>query len=214
VTTPITVVVADDHPLMLRAVADLLRSEQDFTVLAQCENGDEALAAVRAHQPDILLLDLRMPKKGGISVLKDMKQEGLTTRVVLLAASVDDEEVLDAARLGVRGMVLKEMAPRLLVQCLRKVHAGGLWLERNSAARAFETLLRREAGVREISKLLTPREIEIARLAALGQRNKAIGEWMAISEGTVKTHLHHIYEKLRVQSRAELVLYCKEKGLV
>jgi len=214
VTAPITVVVADDHPLMLRAVGDLLRSEQDFTVLAQCENGDEALAAVRAHQPDILLLDLRMPKKDGITVLKDMKQEGLTTRVVLLAASVDDEEVLEAARLGVRGMVLKEMAPRLLVQCLRKVHAGGLWLERNSAARAFETLLRREAGAREISKLLTPREIEIARLAALGQRNKVIGEGMAISEGTVKTHLHHIYEKLRVQSRAELVLYCKEKGLV
>jgi DNA-binding NarL/FixJ family response regulator len=214
VTAPITVVVADDHPLMLRAVGDLLRSEQDFTVLAQCENGDEALAAVRAHQPDILLLDLRMPKKDGITVLKDMKQEGLTTRVVLLAASVDDEEVLEAARLGVRGMVLKEMAPRLLVQCLRKVHAGGLWLERNSAARAFETLLRREAGAREISKLLTPREIEIARLAALGQRNKVIGEGMAISEGTVKTHLHHIYEKLRVQSRAQLVLYCKEKGLV
>jgi len=214
VTEPITVVVADDHPLMLRAVGDLLRSEQDFTVLAQCENGDEALAAVRAHQPDILLLDLRMPKKDGLTVLKDMKQEGLTTRVVLLAASVDDEEVLEAARLGVRGMVLKEMAPRLLVQCLRKVHAGGLWLERNSAARAFETLLRREAGAREISKLLTPREIEIARLAALGQRNKVIGEGMAISEGTVKTHLHHIYEKLRVQSRAELVLYCKEKGLV
>jgi len=214
VTAPITVVVADDHPLMLRAVGDLLRSEEDFTVLAQCENGDEALAAARAHQPDILLLDLRMPKKDGITVLKDMKQEGLTTRVVLLAASVDDEEVLEAARLGVRGMVLKEMAPRLLVQCLRKVHAGGLWLERNSAARAFETLLRREAGAREISKLLTPREIEIARLAALGQRNKVIGEGMAISEGTVKTHLHHIYEKLRVQSRAELVLYCKEKGLV
>lgn len=213
-TAPITVVVADDHPLMLRAVGDLLRSEEDFTVLAQCENGDEALAAARAHQPDILLLDLRMPKKDGITVLKDMKQEGLTTRVVLLAASVDDEEVLEAARLGVRGMVLKEMAPRLLVQCLRKVHAGGLWLERNSAARAFETLLRREAGAREISKLLTPREIEIARLAALGQRNKVIGEGMAISEGTVKTHLHHIYEKLRVQSRAELVLYCKEKGLV
>jgi len=214
VTAPITVVVADDHPLMLRAVGDLLRSEEDFTVLAQCENGDEALAAARAHQPDILLLDLRMPKKDGITVLKDMKQEGLTTRVVLLAASVDDEEVLEAARLGVRGMVLKEMAPRLLVQCLRKVHAGGLWLERNSAARAFETLLRREAGAREISKLLTPREIEIARLAALGQGNKVIGEGMAISEGTVKTHLHHIYEKLRVQSRAELVLYCKEKGLV
>ncbi|PYO55739.1 MAG: DNA-binding response regulator, partial [Candidatus Rokuibacteriota bacterium] len=82
------------------------------------------------------------------------------------------------------------------------------------AARAFETLLRREAGAREISKVLTPREIEIARMAALGLRNKAIGDRMSISEGTVKTHLHNIYEKVRVQSRAELVLYCKERGLV
>jgi DNA-binding NarL/FixJ family response regulator len=214
VTAPITVVIADDHPLMLKAVGDLLRGEPDFTVLAQCENGDEALAAVRAHQPDILVLDLWMPKKDGISVLREMKQEGLPTRVVLLAAAVENEEVFEATRLGVRGMVLKEMAPRLLVQCLRKVHAGTLWLERNSAARAFETLLRREAGVREIGKLLTPREIEVARMAALGQRNKVIGEGMAISEGTVKTHLHHIYEKLGVQSRAELVLYCKDKGIV
>ena len=207
-------VIADDHPLMLKALGDLLGCEQDFTVLAQGANGEEALAAVRAHRPDILILDLCMPKKDGLSVLRDMKQEGLRTRVVLLAAAVENEEVLEATRLGVRGVVLKEMAPRLLVQCLRKVHAGGLWLERDSAARAFEMLLRREAGVREVSKLLTPREIEIARMAALGQRNKVIGEGMAISEGTVKTHLHHIYEKLHVQSRTELVLYWKEKGIV
>src|SRR5262249_41287142 len=129
VTAPITVVIADDHPLMLKAVGDLLRCEQDFTVLAECENGDEALAAVRAHRPDILVLDFRRPKKDGLLVLREMKQERLTTRVVLLAAAVENEEVLEATRLGVRGMVLKEMAPRLLVQCLRKVHAGHLWLE-------------------------------------------------------------------------------------
>jgi DNA-binding NarL/FixJ family response regulator len=210
----ITVAIADDHPLMRKALSELLGSERDFTVLAQCANGDEALAAVRTYAPDILVLDLRMPKKDGMSVLKEMKQEGRATRVVLLAAAVDSEDVLEASRLGVRGIVLKEMAPRLLVQCLRKVHAGELWLERHSAASAIETLLRREAGTREISKLLTPREIEIARLAARGQRSKAIGDGMGISEGTVKTHLHSIYEKLRVRSRAELVLYCKEKGIV
>ena len=213
-TVPITVVIADDHPLMRKALGDLLGSERDFTVLAQCQNGDEALTAVRTHTPDILVLDLRMPKKDGISVLKEMKQEALQTRVVLLAAAVESDEVLEASRLGVRGVVLKEMAPRLLVQCLRKVHAGDLWLERHSAAMALETLLRREAGAREISKLLTPREIEIARMAALGQRSKAIGDRMFISEGTVKTHLHNIYEKLHLQNRAELVLYCKEKGIV
>jgi len=210
----ITVVIADDHPLILKGLGGLLGSEQDFTLLAQCMNGDEALVAVRAYRPDVLVLDLHMPKKDGLSVLREMKAEGLETRVVLLAAEMENEEVLEATRLGVRGVVLKEMAPRLLVQCLRKVHAGDMWLERRSAALAFETLLRREAGAREVSKLLTPREIEIARMAAQGHRNKAIGDGMAISEGTVKTHLHHIYEKVHVQSRTELVLYCKEKGLI
>jgi len=143
-----------------------------------------------------------------------MKAEKLPTRVVLLVASLEDEEMLEASRLGVRGVVLKEMTPRLLVQCIRKVHAGEPWLERRTAARAFETLLRREAGAREISKVLTAREIEVARLASMGLRNKAIGDRMSISEGTVKTHLHNIYEKVHVQSRAELVLYCNEKGIV
>lgn len=213
-TVPITVVLADDHPLMLGALGDLLSSEQDFAVLAKCLNGEDALEAVRLHRPDILILDLCMPKKDGLTVLKEMSLERSATRVVLLAAVVEHEEILEATRLGVRGVVLKEMAPRLLVQCLRKVHAGQVWLERHSAAQAIETLLRREAGAREVTKLLTPREIEIARMAALGQRNKVIGERMMISEGTVKTHLHHIYEKVHLRCRAELVLYCREKGIV
>ena len=213
-TVPVTVVLADDHPLMRKALNDLLSSERDFTVLAQCANGDEALRAVRAHRPDILVLDVRMPGRDGLSVMREMKAEKLPTRVVLLAASLDDEEMLEASRLGVRGVVLKEMTPRLLVQCIRKVHAGEPWLERRTAARAFETLLRREAGAREISKVLTAREIEVARLASMGLRNKAIGDRLSISEGTVKTHLHNIYEKVHVQSRAELVLYCREKGIV
>ena len=110
--------------------------------------------------------------------------------------------------------MLKDMAPRLLVQCIRKVHAGEPWLERRAAARAFETLLRREAGVQEISKMFTLREIEIVRLAARGLRNKAISERISICEGTVKCHLHNIYEKLQVRSRAELIVYCKDKGIV
>ena len=211
---PVTVVIADDHPLILKGLNDLLRSERDFKVLAQCVNGDEAVRAVRAHRPDIVVLDVRMPGADGLSVMREMKRERLPTRVVLLAASLEDEEILEATRLGVGGVVLKEMAPRLLVQCIRKVHAGEPWLERRAAARAFETLVRREVGAQEISRVLTPREIEIVRMAATGLRNRNIGDRMSISEGTVKTHLHNIYEKLRVQNRAELVLYCQDKGIV
>lgn len=211
---PIRVVLADDHPLMLRAMEDLLRSEGGFRVEAQCPDGEAALEAVRAHRPDILVLDVRMPRRDGISVLHAIKSEQLPTRVVLLAASLDEEQLIEASRLGVGGVVLKEMAPRLLIQCIRKVHAGEQWMERRAHARAFEVLLRREAGAREISKVLTIREIDVLRMTASGLRNRQIAEQLNISEGTVKTHLHSIYEKLNIRSRTELILYCRDKGLI
>ncbi len=213
-TDLIRVVLADDHPLMLKAMDDLLRAEAGFKIEAQCPDGEAALDAVRKYAPDILVLDVRMPRRDGISVLRAVRSEALPTRVVLLAASLDDEQMLEATRLGVGGVVLKEMAPRLLVQCIRKVHAGEPWLERRAAARAFELLLRREAGAREIGSVLTTRETDVLRMIASGLRNKPIAERLNISEGTVKTHLHSIYEKLGVRSRSELIIYCREKGLI
>lgn len=210
----IRLVLADDHPIVLKGLEALLSGERDFNVVAQCTDGEQTLRAVRAHRPDILLLDVRMPGKDGLAVLRELRKEKLPTRVVLLAAALEDEELLEATRLGVGGLVLKEMAPRLLVQCLRKVHAGEPWIERTSAARAFQNLLRREAGVREVAQLLTGREIEIARMAARGLRTRAIGEALHISEGTVKTHLHQVYEKLHVESRGELTVYFNEKGIL
>jgi DNA-binding NarL/FixJ family response regulator len=211
---PIRVVVADDHPLILNALEHLLGQEGDFELVARCGSGEEALQAVLKHDPDVAVVDLRMPGLDGLAVLRQIRAQNLRTRVVLLAASVEEEELLDAARLGVRGVVLKEMAPRLLLQCIRKAHAGEIWLERRAAARAFEKLLRREAGALELSKVLTPREIEVLRLTASGLRNKAIAEQLSVVEGTVKTHLHSIYEKLKVGSRAQLIFYCRDKGLI
>jgi DNA-binding NarL/FixJ family response regulator len=206
-------VIADDHPIVLRGLLAVLEAQADFQVVAQCKDGIEALAAVRTHRPDVLLLDIRMPAKDGLEVLRELGAEGHPVRVVLLTVELPDEEVLNAIQLGVRGMLLKEMMPQLLVQCVRKVHAGQMWLERVSAARTFETLLRREAGVRELSELLTPREMEVVRKAVQGLRNKDLAEVFHVSEGTVKTHLHSIYEKLQVKSRFELIVYCREKGI-
>ncbi|HEV8437438.1 MAG TPA: response regulator transcription factor [Methylomirabilota bacterium] len=210
---PINVVLADDHPVVLRGLEEILRAEGDFRVLAQCKDGEEALRAVRHHRPDLLVLDMRMPRKNGLAVLREMRTDKLPTRVVLLVAELDDEELLEATRLGVGGVVLKEMAPRLLLQCLRKVHAGQPWIERTSAARAFEKLLRREAGAHDIARVLTGREVEVVKMVSRGLRNKAIAVRLSIGEGTVKTHLHNIYEKLHITSRTELILYCKDKGL-
>src|SRR5262249_25010182 len=107
------------------------------------------------------------------------------TRVVLLTAGLEEHEVLEAIRLGAQGVVLKEMASYLLVQCVRKVYAGGQWLERRSVSRALETMLRHQDNTRDVTSLLTPRELEIMRLAARGLRNKSIAETLSISEGTV-----------------------------
>jgi two-component system, NarL family, nitrate/nitrite response regulator NarL len=213
VKTPIRIAIADDHPIVLRGLEGLLQAEPDFKIVAQCNDGEEVLTAVRTHHPDVLLLDVRMPVKDGLQVLRELKDEKSATQVILLVATLNDEELLEASRLGVRGVLLKEMAPRLLVQCIRKVHAGEQWIERRSAARAFDMLLRREAGMREISDLLTSREIQIVRCVTRGLRNKAVADALHISEGTVKTHLHTIYEKLKVESRAQLIVYCREKGL-
>jgi DNA-binding NarL/FixJ family response regulator len=210
----ISLVLADDHPLLLDGLENLFGLEQDIQVLARCGDGVEALRAVREHQPDILILDLRMPRMDGVAVLRAMKQEKLRTRVVLLTVALDEDEVLEAIRLGVRGVVLKEMAPQLIVQCVRKVHAGEEWLERTSVGRALEKMLRREAGAQQIAGLLTPREIEIVRLVASGRRNKQIAGVLSIGEGTVKLHLHNIYEKLHVDGRVALTLYAQGKGLV
>ncbi len=127
---PIHLVLADDHPIILDGLEILFRMEKDIQVVARCVNGEEVLQAVRQHRPDILILDIRMPGKDGLAVLREMKDEDLPTRVVLLTVALDEEETLEALRLGVRGVVLKEMAPQMLVQCVRKVHAGEQWLER------------------------------------------------------------------------------------
>jgi two-component system, NarL family, nitrate/nitrite response regulator NarL len=213
--TTVRVVLADSYPLILEGLEHLFAPEPDIKVVESCTTGDQALAAVRTYRPDILIVDLRIPEHGALEVVRTMRQENHATRVVVLAAgSLSEDETLDAMRAGVKGIVMKEMSPRLLVQCVRKVYAGGTWLEKSSVGRAIDKLLRREAGGREVAKVLTRREIEIARIVAVGLRNRDIAAKLGISEGTVKMHLHNVYEKLDVRGRLALTLYARDKGLV
>ncbi len=210
----IRVVLADDHPLILDGMENLLRLEGDFEVAARCTTGAETLSVVREQRPDILVLDVRMPEIDGLEVMRRLRLEGLDTRVVILTTAMEDDEVIEAIRLGVRGIVLKEIAPAILVQCLRAVHGGGRWIEPQSISRAMEKLIRKEAGAREAAALLTPREMEVVRMVAQGLRNREIADKLFVSEGTVKVHLHNIYEKLGIASRLALGLYAREKGFV
>lgn len=210
---PVRLVLVDDHPLILDGLEALFRTAGDFEVVARCRDGGEALRAVREHAPDVLVLDLSMPRVSGLEVLRAMHAEGLASRAVVLAAALDDEDVVEALRLGVRGLVLKEMASDMLVKCVRRVHGGGTWLERVSAGRALERMVRREQGRHEAAAGLTPRELDVVRLVVKGLRNKEIADRLAIGEGTVKIHLHRVYQKLGVDSRLALAALARDKGL-
>jgi DNA-binding NarL/FixJ family response regulator len=210
----IRLVIADDHPLILNGLESLFLLEPDVEVLARCRDGEETLQAVRRHQPDLLILDLRMPKKDGLAVLQELRQERLPTRVVVLTAELEEHEALRLLRLGVNGIVLKEMAPHLLVQCIRKVHAGEPWVERRSVSCVLDKLLQREAGARALAGVLTPRELEVMGLVVSGLRNETIAKELHISEGTVKVHVHNIYDKLQLDGRLALLRYAQDKRLV
>lgn len=211
---PIRLVLADDHPLVLEALAMLFQSQQGFEVLAVCRTGTEALQAIRLHRPDVAVLDLQMPDTSGLDVLREILAEHLPTRTVLLTATIEDAEMLQALRLGVGGVVLKDMPSSSVVQCVKKVHAGDPWLENRSASRVIEKLMRSESGSREAAALLTDRELEIVRLLGQGLRNKEIGSRLSISSNTVKVHLSHIYAKLDLDGRVAVMRYAEDKGLI
>jgi len=210
----IRILLADDHPIVLDGLEALFRLEPDIEVVGRCLAGDEVLPAVKQHRPDLLLLDIRMPGMDGMEVVRALRRERLTTRVVLLAATFDDDQVVEALRLGVRGMVLKELAPPLLIECVRRVHAGGQWIEQQASGRALQALVHRDAVAKELAHELTPREIELVRLAASGLRNREMSRRLAISEGTVKMHLHNVYRKLKLENRVALANYARSKGLM
>lgn len=205
---------ADDHPIVLRGLRQLFEHEHDFSIVASCANGTEALEAVRRGGVDVLVLDLRMPGLTGLDVLRCLRDEDLQCAPVLLTASVDDDEVVKAVELGARGVILKDSPPAALLDCVRRVHAGHRWFDQPTLARAFERVVHRDGAVREAAATLTPRETEIVAMVAEGLRNRDIAARTRISEGTVKIHLHNIYEKLGVDGRLALVVYAREKGLI
>jgi DNA-binding NarL/FixJ family response regulator len=202
-------VLVDDHPLVLNGLAQLLGSDPEFQIVAMCGTAAEGLRAVETLRPDVLLLDLALPDDSGLNVLRRLDPKA-PPAVVVLTASQDEGELLDAARLGARGIVLKAMAPRVLEDCVRAVHGGAQQLVLDDEVLA-QRLQERRAVEQELEQMLTGREIEILRLVALRLDNQQVASRLGISIGTVKIHLHHIYAKLRLDGRPQLLQYLREK---
>jgi DNA-binding NarL/FixJ family response regulator len=218
---PIRILIADDHPIVRDGLRKLLSLEDDFEIAGEANDGREVLELIQEHEPDILLLDLRMPNLDGLATLQAMQTTGKRTKTIILTASEDKNEFVQAMKLGCSGIVLKQTAPELIVKSIRKVHAGEIWLDSHTTAavmRQFATAA--ESGginggssrARERSPL-SQREREIVQLVAQGYKNKEMAEKMFISEQTVKNHLHNIFDKLGVSDRLELALYAIHKGL-
>lgn len=198
------VVVADDHPVVLHGLAALLNMQPDFKVVAACLDGDAALEAIREHVPEIALLDCKMPKRSGLEVLADVTEQGLPTKIVFLTATANDSHALAAITRRAHGLLLKDAAPDRLVECLRAVSAGRRWIPPEVIEAALRRENHRTAHLLPIVESLSPREREVMKLVADGLSNKEIAEHLDMAEGTVKIHLHSIYNKAGVHNRTSL----------
>ena len=213
--SPVRVLVADDHAIFREGLRRLLENDKDIQIVGEVANGIECTRMLNKLKPDILLLDLRMPEKDGLSVLEEVNFDTLPTRVIVLTAAEDDRDVIRAMRLGARGVVLKQSASDLLVKSIRKVCEGEIWLDNRMTAGIIDAFKKSaEAGQRRDKPLISDREKQIVQLVAQGFRNREIGEKLFISEQTVKNHLHNIFDKLGVSDRLELALYAIHHRLV
>jgi two-component system, NarL family, nitrate/nitrite response regulator NarL len=207
---PARILIADDHAIVRDGLKRLLRMQEGFVVVAEAADGTEAVSRTLELTPDVLLLDLNMPRMDGLEVLKALADAGCKTRCVLLTASIEPEETLEALRLGAHGVVLKESASDLLYKCIGAVMAGEFWVGHERIGDLMRSLRAaepaRSRGSSPASRL-TGRELQVIAAIVDGATNKDIGNQIGISEQTVKNHLSHIFDKLGVSNRLELALY-------
>jgi DNA-binding NarL/FixJ family response regulator len=196
----IRISLADDHPVVLEGLASILERDDGHEVIARDLDGDSALRTIREKAPDVAVLDAVMPGLSGVEILKTVRDLGLPTRVVLLAGEIGSDDLSESIRLGVDGILLKEEASQVLLDCVGSVANGGRWVSLELVERALNIASNGAAA----DSILTPREVEVADHVAAGLQNKEIAEKLGIADGTVRIHIHNVFKKLGIQNRVEL----------
>jgi DNA-binding NarL/FixJ family response regulator len=205
------VVIADDHPIVRSGIRAELDAAPDVEVVGEASDGDEALRRVAELAPDVLILDVNMPGTKAVSVLHSLA-ECSSPKVLILTVEEDIEYVMAMLKAGATGYLVKDEHPRAIVDGVRAVARGEVWLSKTVLGDLVEFSLESKAAAPQIP--VTAREMEVLRLVAHGDYNEQIAAALGIAEGTVKNHITNLYEKLRVHSRAELVAYAWQNGLV
>lgn len=211
------ILIADDHPIFRDGLKRLLESEGEFKVIGEACDGVEAVAMARQLIPEIMLLDLAMPRRQGLETLRELASDARSVRVILLTAAAEKEQIVEALQLGARGVVLKDSATQILLKSIRAVMNGEYWVGRESVSNLVQylrTLVTPASALPQRNKYrLTPRELEIIAAVVAGFANKEIAQYFKISEDTVKHHLSNIFDKVGVSSRLELALFAVNQSL-
>jgi len=211
-TEAIRVLVVDDHAVVRRGIRALLATEEAIEVVGEAQNGQEALEQIKVLRPDVILLDLIMPKVDGIEVTRQVVAQNPEARILVLTSFAADDKVFPAIKAGALGYLLKDSSPRELVRAIRQVHRGESSLSPSIARKLVQEI----SGSQDrplAADPLTDREVEVLRVLAQGMSNQQIADQLVISEATVRTHVSNILSKLRLASRTQAVLYALREGL-
>lgn len=214
----VRILIADDHPIFRDGLKRLLEEETDLRVVGEAGDGEAAVKLARQLHPDLLLLDLMMPRRSGMEVLRDLASPSWLARTVILAAEIGKDQIIEALQLGARGIILKESATQFLLSGIRQVMSGQYWIGHDGVSNLVrvicDTLPAREKAPERKNYDLTARELEIVTAILTGCTNKDISKKFAVSERTVKHHLTVIFDKVGVSSRLELALFAMNHHLV
>lgn len=205
----ISVLIADDHPLFRQGIKQILELENDITVVAQAANGDEAVRLTREHKPDVILMDINMPGSNGLQAIKEIKDENINSKIIVLTIHEDREYLIKTIQMGAEGYVLKDAEPSVLIDAIRSVHQGQFYIQPNMTKELVKEFNRLTLHGRERNgeNRLTAREREVLKLIAEGMINKEIATKLYISEKTVKNHVSSIFRKLNVSDRTQAAIY-------
>lgn len=209
----IRILIADDHAVVREGLSSLISTKPDMIVVGEAADGIEAVQKARELQPDIILMDMVMPKQSGLQAIQQLKQEKNAARILVLSSFAEDEQIFPAIKSGALGYLLKDSSPRQLIRAIRDVHSGQSSLHPTIARKLIGELSTDPVAQPTAEELLTQREIHVLKLVAQGYSNQEISDKLSVSDRTVGKHVSNILEKLHLANRTQAALYALREGL-